>query len=41
MKIFLKTLGGRHITLELEATDRIGDVKAKIQDKERIGNENR
>jgi ubiquitin C len=33
---FVKTLTGKHITLELEPTDRIEDVKAKIQDKEGI-----
>lgn len=36
MHIFVKTLTGKHITLELEPTDRIEDVKAKIQDKEGI-----
>ena len=35
-KIFVKTLDGKHITLEVEPTDRIEDVKAKIQDKEGI-----
>ena len=34
MQIFVKTLTGKHITLEVEPTDRIEDVKAKIQDKE-------
>ena len=29
-------LTGKHITLEVEPTDRIEDVKAKIQDKEGI-----
>lgn len=33
---FVKTLTGKHITLEVEPTDRIEDVKAKIQDKESI-----
>jgi ubiquitin C len=36
MQIFVKTLTGKHITLEVEPTDRIEDVKAKIQDKEGI-----
>lgn len=36
MQIFVKTLTGKHITLEVEPTDRIEDVKAKIMDKEGI-----
>lgn len=36
MQIFVETLTGKHITLEVEPTDRIEDVKAKIQDKEGI-----
>jgi ubiquitin C len=36
MQIFIKTLAGRHITLEVEPTDRIEDIKTKIQDKEGI-----
>ncbi len=36
MQIFVKTLTGKHITLEVEPTDRIEDVKAKVQDKEGI-----
>jgi ubiquitin len=36
MQIFVKTLTGKHITLEVEPTDKIEDVKAKIQDKEGI-----
>ena len=36
MQIFVKTLNGKHITLEVEPTDRIEDVKAKIQDKEGV-----
>lgn len=36
MEIFVKTLTGKHITLDVEPTDRIEDVKAKIQDKEGI-----
>jgi ubiquitin len=31
MQIFVKTLSGSHITLEVEPTDRIEDVKAKVQ----------
>ena len=34
MQIFVKTPTGSTITLEVEPTDRIEDVKAKIQDKE-------
>src|SRR5699024_11549420 len=36
MQIFVKTLYGKHITLEVEPTDRIEDVKEKIEDKEGI-----
>ena len=36
MQIFVKTFAGKHITLEVEPTDRIEDVKSKIQDKEGI-----
>ena len=36
MQIFVKTLTGKTITLEIEATDTIGALKAKIQDKEGI-----
>lgn len=36
MQIFVKTEAGKHITLEVEPTDRIEDIKAKIQDKEGI-----
>ena len=34
MQIFVKTLTGKTITLELEASDTIENVKTKIQDKE-------
>jgi ubiquitin len=36
MQIFVKTLTGKHTTLEVEATDRIEDIKAQIQEKEGI-----
>lgn len=36
MQIFVRTVVGNHITLEVEPTDRIEDIKAKIQDKEGI-----
>ena len=36
MQIFVKTLTGKHITLEVNPTDRIDEVKAKIQDKQGI-----
>ena len=36
MQIFVKTETGKHITLEVEPTDYIEDIKAKIQDKEGI-----
>ena len=36
MQIFVETLTGKHITLEVEPTDLIEDVKNKIYDKEGI-----
>jgi len=36
MQIFIKTLTGKTITLDVEPTNSIEDIKTKIQDKEGI-----
>ena len=36
MQIFIKTLTGKTVTLEVEASDTIYEVKCKMQDKEGI-----
>ena len=35
MQIFIKTLTGKTITLDVEASDTIDNIKQKIQEKER------
>jgi ubiquitin C len=36
MQLFVKTLTGKTITLEVESSGTIHNIKAKIQDKERL-----
>lgn len=36
MQIFVKTLTGKNITLEVEPSDTIENVKADMQDKEKV-----
>ena len=36
MRLYIKTHSGKTITLEVEASDTIANVKDKIQDKEKI-----
>jgi len=37
MQIFIKTLTGKTITLDVEASDAVDAIKKKIQEKEGIG----
>jgi len=34
MQIFVKTLTGKTVTFEVESSDTVANIKAKIQDKE-------
>ena len=36
MRLYIKTNSGKTITLEVESTDTIANIKDKIQDKEKI-----
>ena len=36
MQIFIFTLNSKHITLEVEPTDKVEDIKLKILDKEGV-----
>ncbi|KAL0335435.1 UNVERIFIED_CONTAM: Polyubiquitin [Sesamum radiatum] len=37
MQIFVKTLTGKTVTLDVESTDTVESVKSKIQEKEGVG----